>query len=59
MDKFKLQKGKSKTDSPMEYWQKVECSQCDSTEFEVIITDLYETSVRCLKCGEMDIVHEG
>jgi uncharacterized Zn finger protein len=57
MDKFKMRD--APTDSHMEYWQKVECSQCDSVEFEVIITDLYETSIQCLHCGHMDIVHEG
>lgn len=40
-------------------WKLIECAMCDSTKFEVIYTDEYETSIRCLKCSHISIVHDG
>lgn len=39
-------------------WEVVIC-ECGCMEFRVIITDHYETSAKCIKCGLMGIVHEG
>jgi hypothetical protein len=35
------------------------CRNCNSLSFEVLITDEYETSARCIKCGMYYKVHCG
>lgn len=39
-------------------WKRIKC-ECGNDSFHVIYTDHYETTVKCMKCGFMDIVHEG
>lgn len=38
---------------------RLKCRNCGSLEFEVLGTDVYETSARCRKCGMYYIVHTG
>jgi hypothetical protein len=52
--------------SPNPFWRPEEHEHghpfvcpCGSTEFQILITGSYETSGRCLKCGNQDVVHSG
>ena len=38
---------------------RLQCRNCLGLAFEVLHTDDYETSARCIKCGMYYIVHTG
>jgi hypothetical protein len=38
---------------------RLKCRNCGGLNFEVLVTDEYETSARCVNCGMYYIVHCG
>lgn len=43
---------------PADHLGKLYC-ECGSDQFEVIYTDIYETTAECAKCGRSEVVHGG
>ena len=41
------------------HFTRLKCRNCGGIRFEVIVTDDYETSAKCFKCGMYYIVHNG
>jgi hypothetical protein len=46
------------SDSIKDEWEIYECI-CGCKSFRVISTGAYETSIKCIECGFMDIAHDG
>ena len=46
---------------PLDYeFTRLICGECGATDcFEVLKTDSYETTAKCMKCGAYYIVHNG
>lgn len=44
---------------PNAVFTRLECRNCKGITFEVLQTDIYETSVRCCNCGMYYIAHSG
>lgn len=45
-------------DPKLVFWR-LQCRNCGGIHFEVMSTDSYETSAKCVTCGMYYIVHSG
>ena len=40
-------------------FDRLECNECGSLSFEVLLTADYETTAQCISCGKYFVVHTG